>query len=516
MDAPNIRQRPELIFSLTGAVGTDLDIVCSSISRLLTEMNYRCQIIQLSQLLKDCAKEGWEPLIESPEEERTNSYMTRGNHLRESLCRGDALAILSIASIQKHREESTKDKGVTLPRFAFILKSLKNPDELRSLREIYGSNLIALSIYSSRESRIQRLTKKIADSRHVSKIVEFRATAEQLIQRDEAEEQNRYGQNVRETFPLADVFIDNTDKADMERSLQRFLELLFNHPFHTPTRNECAMAQAYISALRSSSMARQVGAAIVNQQCDLLAIGTNDVPSAQGGLYWCGDSGDARDFQFEVDASDTLRMNLLGEIIDKMKKVGWFSEAIKKTETKQLLSEALIEGDPPPFRKSQLMDVIEYGRAVHAEMAAISSAANRGISIKGCNLYTTTFPCHECAKHIVASGLQRVYYIEPYPKSLVIELYSDSIAINGDSDKPDKVQFIPFDGVAPRLYMKLFLGDKKRKKKLGEIPKWDKKSAEPIVLDNASLNVLLNEYRAIYEIYKLMEGVGISFQKGGQ
>jgi cytidine deaminase len=208
-------------------------------------------------------------------------------------------------------------------------------------------------------------------------------------------------------------------------------------------------------------------------------------------------------------------MNLLGEIIDKMKKAGWFLEAIKKTDTKQLLSEALIEGDPPPFRKSQIMDVIEYGRAVHAEMAAISSAANRGVSIKGCDLYSTTFPCHECARHIVASGLRRVYYIEPYPKSLVIELYSDSIAINGDIDKLDKVHFIPFDGIAPRLYMKLFLGDKKREKKLGEMPKWDNKSAEPIVLDNASLNVLLNEQKAIDEIYKLLEGNGISFQKGG-
>ncbi|MDN3612645.1 hypothetical protein QWZ16_23945 [Vibrio ostreicida] len=26
------------------------------------------------------------------------------------------------------------------------------------------------------------------------------------------------------------------------------------------------------------------------------------------------------------------------------------------------------------------------------------------------------FPCHNCAKHIVASGIKRVVYVEPYPK----------------------------------------------------------------------------------------------------
>jgi deoxycytidylate deaminase len=72
----------------------------------------------------------------------------------------------------------------------------------------------------------------------------------------------------------------------------------------------------------------------------------------------------------------------------------------------------------------------DYIRAVHAEMAAITDAARHDISITGCTLYTTTFPCHDCAKHIVASGIRRVVYIEPYRKSLVQEFYPDSIAVD--------------------------------------------------------------------------------------
>src|SRR5205823_3680095 len=103
---------------------------------------------------------------------------------------------------------------------------------------------------------------------------------------------------------------------------------------------------------------------------------------------------------------------------------------------------------------SQIRNLIEFGRAVHAEMAALIDAARRGVSVAGCTMYVTTFPCHLCARHVVAAGIRRLVYIEPYAKSRTADLYPDSIAIEQDSG--DKVQFEPFVGVAPRQYMKLF------------------------------------------------------------
>ena len=70
-------------------------------------------------------------------------------------------------------------------------------------------------------------------------------------------------------------------------------------------------------------------------------------------------------------------------------------------------------------------------------------------------MYVTTFPCHLCARHIVAAGIRRLVYIEPYAKSRTADLYPDSIAIEQVSGH--KVQFEPFLGVAPSQYMKLFL-----------------------------------------------------------
>jgi tRNA(Arg) A34 adenosine deaminase TadA len=115
--------------------------------------------------------------------------------------------------------------------------------------------------------------------------------------------------------------------------------------------------------------------------------------------------------------------------------------------------------------------VIEYIRAVHAEMAALISAARRGVAVAGCTLYSTAFPCHECAKHIVASGIRTVYFIEPYPKSRVAELFFDSIVIDGPADS-NHVAFIAYIGVSPARYTDLFLAPVRRDQD-GEFVEWE-------------------------------------------
>ena len=77
-----------------------------------------------------------------------------------------------------------------------------------------------------------------------------------------------------------------------------------------------------------------------------------------------------------------------------------------------------LTGKGGALKDAAVMDLTEYGRVVHAEMHALCDAARLGKAIKGATLYCTTFPCHNCTKHILAAGIRRVVYIEPYPKSL--------------------------------------------------------------------------------------------------
>jgi cytidine deaminase len=112
-------------------------------------------------------------------------------------------------------------------------------------------------------------------------------------------------------------------------------------------------------------------------------------------------------------------------------------------------------------------------------MSAITDAASRGVSIKDCTLFVTTFPCHECARHIIASGIRKVVYIEPYAKSLAMELHGDSIELDS-TEVSGKIPFVPFLGVSPKNHAFLFAMPV-RKTSDGSVISWDASKASPRV-----------------------------------
>lgn len=140
--------------------------------------------------------------------------------------------------------------------------------------------------------------------------------------------------------------------------------------------------------------------------------------------------------------------------MQRLNDAGWLEESVAARPTEELADEALKRRDL--FRGAHFDAVLEFGRIVHAEMAALTDAARRGVSTSEGILYTTTFPCHNCARHIVAAGIERVVFIEPYPKSRAIQLHEDSIVLEGSCDDGRRVRFEPFVGVSPRLFGYLF------------------------------------------------------------
>lgn len=51
----------------------------------------------------------------------------------------------------------------------------------------------------------------------------------------------------------------------------------------------------------------------------------------------------------------------------------------------------------------------KYPYVVHAELNAILN--NRGVPLDGSKIYTALFPCNECAKAIIQSGIKEVIYL---------------------------------------------------------------------------------------------------------
>ena len=51
---------------------------------------------------------------------------------------------------------------------------------------------------------------------------------------------------------------------------------------------------------------------------------------------------------------------------------------------------------------------------IHAEMNALLYCAKEGISVKGCRAYVTHFPCLNCTKALIQSGISEIYYLNDY------------------------------------------------------------------------------------------------------
>ena len=54
-------------------------------------------------------------------------------------------------------------------------------------------------------------------------------------------------------------------------------------------------------------------------------------------------------------------------------------------------------------------DETKYPYVVHAELNAVLNANGR--DLRGSKLYVALFPCNECAKAIIQSGVKEVYYL---------------------------------------------------------------------------------------------------------
>ena len=500
------RSGPELVFGLVGAVGTDLAQVSHALREQLIRVGYSAYEIRVSALMHSLDRFRHLSAMSGSEYERIKAHMKAGSELRSLAQKGDILALMAVAQIRQLRLEHGDVVEVERPRTplrrtAYIIRSIKHPSEIDTLRDIYGRAFFVVSAYSPRSKRVATLAGVIADSEGNPDHGSFRGKAEELIRIDEEEEDAPLGQDVRDSFPQGDVFVDARSRDRLNESLERFVDAVFGNPFVTPMRDEFGMFHAYSTALRSADLGRQVGAAIATNTGEVAAVGCNDVPHAGGGQYWPDNEPDARDFQLGYDSSARFRQKITTELAAKLTEAGWIPPHGWDREPQKLAGQIADKG---LFKGTRLQNLLEYGRAVHAEMAAITDAARRGVSIKDSTLYSTTFPCHLCARHIIAAGVRRVVYIEPYPKSVAEELYGDSLTVDAEEHSGTKVAFEPFVGISPSLYTLAFgLVPGSRKDSKGEAKSWQPSKAEPrfkqfvasyLLIENTVLDTVLPSY----------------------
>jgi len=446
----------ELVIGLVGPLGTDNDKVREMIIARLRAYNYETVLIRLSTTVIPAIA----PLTSKQlaEFDRANQLIDSGNRIRKYSRNNAALAIAAAAAIS-----TARPKG-EIGRTAYIITTLKRPEEVAELRKVYGNGFYLFGIHAETSRRVETLMTRGGGM--------TRWQAEKLVERDE-HEPGEYGQDTRGTFHLADFFVADENNDDkLRNSVHRCLDVVFGNPHLTPTFNEFAMFMAFASAVRSADLSRQVGAVIARDN-DILSTGANDCPAAGGGLYWPTFVGDriddhprGRDYKRGFDSNSIEKEELIKDI-----------QAGFPAEMRGRAGKIL--------RQSRIRDITEYGRVVHAEMEALLACARSRVSSVGATLYSTTFPCHNCAKHIIAAGIDQVIYVEPYPKSKAFKFHDDSITAGKVEPPEKKVRFKPFIGIGPRLFFDLFslsLSDGRRierKDKNGYSSKWVPALASP-------------------------------------
>jgi len=341
---------PELIIGLVAANGTPIDKAVDVISEALRDEGYTVGTLHLSKYADFLQLNALAASDNASFPDRLEAAMARGSELREETGYNDILALAAIADISRMRSQDRKS--------AYILRQLKHPEEIHRLRQIYDDRFLALSIYMPAPDRENFLIENDVN----------KSRAKQLIVTDEYEGVES-GQRFRDTFHLSDVFVRFNNESDCKSEITRFLHLVLGKDIIGPRKEEFGMFQAYGSSLRSSQMGRQVGASILSPLGNLIAVGTNEVPRFGGGGYWEGDNGDDRDHKKGIDSNDKKIQEIRKEISKEIEQS--LLNPQEESDVDQLVSNIL--------ENSRVGSLIEFGRAIHAEVDALMSAARLGV-----------------------------------------------------------------------------------------------------------------------------------------
>lgn len=469
------RQANEIVIAFAGPIGAGIQSVISKTRTNLLELGYtRVHTIKVSDFLAEALRDEKVERIDLPEGcsaryKRYRELQQAGRDIRENTDNMRILAEYAVQQIVIDRETQKAQRAINADndsneRVAYLLDQVKRPEEVELLRALYRNLFYLVGVTKPRRQRYKALEEEGVYEAEIDGLVDI-----------DRNEDGKGGQRLEKTLHLADFFIRNDSDLDQRLSVKRFILLIHGDKSKTPNRQESGMYAAYAAGLRSACLSRQVGAAITNGADEIIATGRNDVPAPLGGLYSadsaidnrCMRIGDHECFndrekhKLEQQIGAVIRANIDALKLERPVDDDWVEKTLQAV-----------------YRDTRLGSLIEFSRSVHAEMDAIVSLARTGsVGISNATLYTTTFPCHSCARHIVAAGITEVYYIEPYDKSMAETLHGDAIAFeephepgkshDGQQGGHPRVKFLHFEGVSPRLFATVFRAENRKDKATG-------------------------------------------------
>lgn len=330
-----------------------------------------------------------------------------------------------------------------------VIDALRNPLEIEYYRHRFASFML-VAVTTPDEDRRARLVRLNLNTREISKLDEKEYPAENKLLSGTTQ---FVSQNIQACLSKADIFIRNpgsasegsvADYKEMTDQLVTFVSLMQHPGLITPTKIERCMQIAYSAKANSGCISRQVGATITDASYSVKAVGWNDVPAGQVSclLRKATDVMAGRDNEAFSDyelKTQRFRVHLDGRY--------------------KRFSVVAAEGRPPAYCFKSEYNALEspkmrgnqvHTRSLHAEENAfLQIAKHGGMGLSRGILFSTASPCELCSKKAYQLGIDKIFYIDPYPGISLSHILG-----SGPLDKRPQLEL--FCGAVGQAFHKLY------------------------------------------------------------
>lgn len=408
--------RNGLVLGITGSFGSG----CSTLAKALAEFHY--QRVSISAEVRA----ELQSRRKQPESSKTSS---KGDDRKILQDLGNEFRQNHGSDYWAKKAVERADQGIN---GLAVFDGIRNSKELEYLRNTFP-NFLLITVWCPQRVRFDRVKDEYSGDW---------AAFEEDDKRD-GNEEFEYGQQVQLCVDKADIVLRNDESHTpnaaaityLKNKIGQYILLLTGKEVRPPHHDEVAMAIAYTSALRSLCLKRTVGAAITTVNGVLVSSGYNENPDP---MFPCIKA-------FNYCYKDARLREHIEIMITRNQEC---PNRNCKAPLKGL--ESLHDGFKCNVCNFSLVRAYAPDRgmsrctAVHAEMSAVLNA--NGEDLRDKVLYTTTFPCAQCARQIAYVGIKKVVYVEPYP--------------DPDSEhflrEHCKISLQMFEGVKARAYERVF------------------------------------------------------------
>jgi deoxycytidylate deaminase/dephospho-CoA kinase len=367
------------VFGFTGAFGSG----CTTSAKHL-HYNKGYEYISLSKVVKD----RWAAANPGRNSARFDLQRT-GDDIRKA--EGSHALVTAALQDQDHNHDAP-----------LVIDGLRNVGEIEHLRDLFGYYFTLVALLSSKDDRWARIGQRLYLDNNLTK-TDFDDDDER-----DWEEDTPYGQQVRLCVDKADILIDNSEELGrLGPKVIEYAELVTGEKPRHANETEIFMNMAFSSSHSSKCLKRHVGAIIVDSRGQVVGVGFNENPL---GTKPCAEEENyskkcyrdlLRNDHFKDLSKRGARCPRCGDPLPLIEGPPWKCPTCIGRSDKANLE--------PFFFPDRAMS---WCTAIHAEVWAILAAAERA---RGGTLYTTTFPCFQCAEKIIQVGVKTIYFTEVYP-----------------------------------------------------------------------------------------------------